>query len=91
MELVEVEAEITAGGLDADVLIVHRESTELTTAYARLIKANPGVRILTLTALPQHEVFEFRFFGSNVRGEDVAAAVQDAMRTPLPRILRAGN
>jgi hypothetical protein len=88
---VEPEAQITARGLDADVLIVHQATTDVTDAYARLIKANPGVRILTLTALPRHEVFEFRLLGSNVEGKDVVEAVRDVMRCPLPRNLRAGN
>lgn len=91
MQLVEPRAGITEGGLDADVLIVHRASTAVTDAYTQLVKANPGVRILTLTAPPHHEVFEFRLFGTNVRAEDVVDAVRDAMRCPLPRSRRAGN
>jgi hypothetical protein len=91
MELVESGAKFTGGGLDVDVLIVYQASTSVTDAYARLIKAHPGVRILTLTAPPQHEVFEFRLFGSNVRAEDVVDAVRDVMRWPLPRTLRAEN
>jgi hypothetical protein len=96
MELVELKGELAAGGLDADVLIVHRNSTEVTDAYTRLIQANPAIRILTLTAAPRHEMFEFRFFdfrffGTNVKGEDVVDAVRDVMRHPIPSVYRAGN
>jgi hypothetical protein len=71
---------------DAQVLIVPAEASGVAPQYHEMLGRVPGLRVLTIAAVPHStDLYELRLLGNNVGRSDVVAAIRGVMAEDYPK------
>ena len=85
MEVVEVAdyseaVRLALEGHGADVVIVPTARTELTEAQGRMLRANPNLKVLTISASAHSaDLFELRLLGADVGRSGIVEAIREVI------------